>query len=191
MAKRTKISLAEQLKLPQRRDLLMSQIRRDDFPTSVKQAAARNYATARGISYKSALRTIDRYTTVSAAQKRGTTRPNADIVQSFLDAQQEVAKGDKDYYEITVNPPDNMDIRTWENYEGHPTFEAAVAAANEAAAAHGGVGGDSDMKLWKCVACLSALMREETVDTLQGQVVFLTPTRSRYEMISTWYVERQ
>ena len=191
MSKKTKISLAEQLKLPQRRDILMSQIRRDDFPTSVKQAAARKYSEARGIGYKSALRTIDRYTTVSAAQKRGTTRPNADIVQAFLDAQEEVASSSSDYLEITVNPPDDMDIRAWENYEGHATFEDASGAARATAANHRGGGGDSDMKLWKCIAAQSALMREETIDTLQGQVVFLTPTRSRYEMISVWYVERR
>jgi len=61
------MQLGEELRFPAQRDQIMSVIRSERITTPVKQKAARAYAERRGISYKSALRTVDRYTTTTAA----------------------------------------------------------------------------------------------------------------------------
>ncbi len=185
MTKKPKrIPLAEQLTFPEQRDQIMSAIRSERITTPVKQSAARRYAELRGISYKSALRTIDRYTTTTAAQKRGVKRPNADIVQSISDAQSSVGEANGERMEIVIDPPESGDIHEWVILSDHDHFASAVRVAERIAGTYRHTG--SNPHLWRVIVSRGGLLQESSF----GGEYFLIPRTSGYEISETYWVER-
>jgi hypothetical protein len=189
MAKR-KLTYADELRIPTQRDALMNAIRRDKFPTEVRQAAARKYAEARGIKYSSALRTIERYTT-TAGQKRGVTKPNPDIFQSIIDAERETASQDDGWLEIMVDPPGAELYHSFEVISRHSSAQAAMNEAKMEANGYQYPMG-SEPRLWEVTSSRASLFREEAAydSYLDEDVVYHIPNSTGYEVRRLMWVPR-
>ena len=192
MAKKTpKLPLGEQLRYPEQRDTIMSAIRSERIDTKTKQNAARRYAEMRGIKYKSALRTIDRYTTTSAAQKRGTKRPNADIVQAIMDAWDEESTTSSDFFTVDIDPPSGEEkIHSWDVIYPASSFESAKTSAEAAADSYNHDGG-SDPHLWRATATKTGLLDRDHAFLDDDDVWFLIPQKSEYQLTLTMWVPRR
>ncbi len=182
--------LGEQLRYPDQRDAIMSAIRSERINTKTKQNAARKYAEARGISYKSALRTIDRYTTVTATQKRGTKRPNADIVQSIMDAWDEESASSGDFYTVEIDPPGEEKIHSYDIIYPMQSFAAAKSAVDVAASNYRHDGG-SDPHLWRATATKTGLLDRDHAYLDDSDTWFLIPQKSEYQLTLTHWVPRR
>jgi hypothetical protein len=185
------IPLGEQLKYPTQRAKIMSVIRSDKIPTGAKQDAARRYAEKRGISYKSALRTVDRYTTTKAAQKRGTTRPNPDIVQAIIDGYDKYLTESGELYERVVDPPNDEKVHTWTQIWEFDDFASAIRAADDLADNYRG-GSGSDPHLAMVIARGSGILKSENFLTSEGDdLYYLSPNLSQYEMAAIQWIIRR
>jgi hypothetical protein len=168
----------------------VSAIRSERINTKTKQNAARRYAEARGISYKSALRTIDRYTTTTAAQKRRVRRPNPDIVQSIMDAWDEESAQSEDFYTVEIDPPGEEKIHSYDITYPMQSFDAAKSAANTATDNYRHDGG-SDPHLWRATATKTGLLDRDHAFLDDSDTWFLIPQRSEYQLTLTHWVPRR